>query len=529
MKPLMKPALCFAVALLAVLAPLQALAGLKFAVSFDAGVRASPVSGRLVVYLIRPGAKVGERAQPSDAPFFGDPQPCAGIDVKELAPGSKVIVDDGAAAYPEALSKLPKGSYRVQAVLDQVRDNSNWRREAGNLYSKTVTVEIDPALEGVHAIVLTEVTKPRTPSPVEGAEIFEHRSKMLSEFHGRDIVMKVGVVKPIDWQEGRSYAAVYEVPGYGGDSRTALMIARGRTPERVASMPQAEHELWSAAFRIVLDPESGTGTGHTLFADSDNNGPWSRALVEELIPALEAKYGLIRRAEARLIAGHSSGGWSSLWLQLTHPNFFGGAWPSAPDPVDFRAFQRTNIYEDAGIYLDTRGDDPTKPTPSFTTLSGEVTMTVRTENLVEEVIGPRNTSGQQWDSWKAVFGPRGADGLPADLFDPRTGMIDRTVAEAFRRYDIGELLRKNPEKIGRVFREKVRLIVGDADNYGLELAVMLLDEDLQRLCTKHGIESGAGYVKVLPGDHGTVMANPEARNARAEMIECLRASGVLEK
>ncbi len=37
-------------------------------------------------------------------------------------------------------------------------------------------------------------------------------------------------------------------------------------------------------------------------------------------------------------SGHSSGGWSSLWLQIEHPEVFGGVWSLAPDPVDFRDF-----------------------------------------------------------------------------------------------------------------------------------------------------------------------------------------------
>ena len=46
------------------------------------------------------------------------------------------------------------------------------------------------------------------------------------------------------------------------------------------------------------------------------------------------------------MTGHSSGGWASLWLQISYSDLFGGCWSTAPDPVDFRAFQTLNIYED---------------------------------------------------------------------------------------------------------------------------------------------------------------------------------------
>ena len=51
--------------------------------------------------------------------------------------------------------------------------------------------------------------------------------------------------------------------------------------------------------------------GHSTYANSDNNGPWGDAFVNEFLPALEKKY---RCNGARFLAGHSSGGWSALWL-----------------------------------------------------------------------------------------------------------------------------------------------------------------------------------------------------------------------
>src|SRR5205814_187900 len=94
--------------------------------------------------------------------------------------------------------------------------------------------------------------------------------------------------------------------------------------------------------RVVLDPDCGTG--HHVFADSATNGPRGRALVEELIPHLETRFPAIPRASARLLHGASSGGWSSLWLQVTYPDTFGGTWSICPDPVDFRDFQRIDLY-----------------------------------------------------------------------------------------------------------------------------------------------------------------------------------------
>src|SRR5205823_3028649 len=74
-------------------------------------------------------------------------------------------------------------------------------------------------------------------------------------------------------------------------------------------------------------------------------------------PHIEKEYRGIGRASSRFVTGHSSGGWSSLWLQVTYPDFFGGVWSTAPDPVDFREFSRIDLTRpDANAFTDAEGD-----------------------------------------------------------------------------------------------------------------------------------------------------------------------------
>jgi pimeloyl-ACP methyl ester carboxylesterase len=216
------------------------------------------------------------------------------------------------------------------------------------------------------------------------------------------------------------------------------------------------------AFWIVLDPESGNG--HTLFADSANNGPCGEALVKELIPALEAKYRLAPEAKARLLRGHSSGGWSTLWLALRYPETFGATWSTSPDPVDFRKFQTPDIYSDINMYgvqqPTANGGEPTfKPHSSYRA-GGQSKMTIAQENQMEEVLGPDNTSAQQWDSWQAVWGPRNDRGHPAALYDPQTGVLDHALAEKYRPYDIADLVRREGGKYGPILHQRCRVVVG---------------------------------------------------------------------
>ncbi len=82
---------------------------------------------------------------------------------------------------------------------------------------------------------------------------------------------------------------------------------------------------WPEMIYVYLDATCPQGH-HGKFVDSVNNGPWESALVQEFIPYLEQTFRMTGTPATRFLTGHSSGGWSALWLQLTQPEFFGGVW-----------------------------------------------------------------------------------------------------------------------------------------------------------------------------------------------------------
>ena len=492
------------------LALFSALPGAQttFRVSLDGSARAEAARGRLVVFVIREGSKVADR-EPIDGPFWDDPQPLFGLDA-ELAPGGSVVVDDRADAFPFEPSQLAPGTYRAQARFDRVRANSEWRREPGNLWSEAAAFEVEAGKPREVALALTHAVTTEPLPVVEGVEWFELRSERISKFRGHDVFLRAGVVLPRDYDPKRKYPAQYEVPGFGGDHRGAAGGRRRRGNEEGAAA-----ELTRASFRIVLDPEGPNG--HSLFADSDNNGPCGAALVQELIPALEQRYPLIAAPSARVLRGHSSGGWSTLWLALTYPETFGASWSTAPDPVDFRRFQLVDIYGAQGFYVDATGSDL-----ASLRSNGGVKMTIRQEARGEDILGPDNTSAQQWDSWFAAFGPRNEHGNPAALFDPESGAIAAEVAAAYRKYDLGELLRREPARYLPLFRKNIHLVCGSEDSFYLNEAVQLLADELAR----HPRDAAdQGYVKLVPGDHGSVFGHEAMRAIPGEVLAHFRAAG----
>lgn len=486
-----------------------------FRAHFDAALRKEPAQGRLVIFLLKDGARLSPRSDPADGPFYDDPQPIYGVDIDALAPGVALEVGRTVAGFPVPVDQLPAGAYRAQAVFDLNQTNSDWRREPGNLYSEVVAFTKDASDLFTVDLPLTKSVAVQAMPAAPGLEWFETPSTLLSNFRKHEVSLRAGVLLPVNYdpKQKKKYAAVYIVPGFGGDHRMANMLLR------MGPMSPYAGELRKHAFIITLDPESENG--HTLFADSANNGPCGRALVEELIPALEAKYPLIPEASARIVTGHSSGGWSTVWLGMQYPGTFGHAFAGSPDPVDFHAFQKINLYEQPNFYTDKQGKDL-----ASNEQNGVVLMTIRQENQWEDARGPRNSSGQQWDSWQAVFGPRDADGRPAALFDPVTGVIDPKIVEHYKRYDITHLLTENPKRYAPIFAEHIRIIVGGADEWNLNDAVERLREQLADIGHPMNGTASFGRITIVPNtDHGSVMVAPEYRTMGQQMLEVLRKAG----
>lgn len=466
-----------------------------FLVSIADGLVDHPVSGRLVVYVVDESSAINE--PPSAAPFFSDPQPVLGVDTQAWRPGETVVVGEGAERFPA--SGIEPGRYRAQAVLDRHRLNSRWDREAGNFYSGIVRFTLAEGESPEIALRLDEIVEEPGLPRAEGVEYRALQSKLLSDARGEAVTINAGVIAPIGYDPQQRYPVVYEVPGFGGDHTMAASRARELSRSRPTS-PMGR--LARSAFWIVLDPDGPNG--HHLFLDSRANGPAGRALVEEVVPTIDQFYPTIAEPAARMLRGHSSGGWTVVHLALAYPETFGGGWSSAPDPLDFRAFQTVNIYEDDNMYADADGE----PKPSYTDASGIVRMTIAEENAMETVLGPLNTSAQQWDSWQAAFGPVDEADRPARLYDERTGAIDRGVAERYRRADLAERVRRDPARVGRVARDRLRIIVGDADEFELDRGVELFVETLGGF----GFEGEAGWYAVVPGaTHGSVLESEAAR------------------
>jgi pimeloyl-ACP methyl ester carboxylesterase len=473
------------------------LAATQFEVTLDPAAAQQPITGRLYVFVSQ-----RNEGQPMTGPNWFSPEPFFGLEVKDFAPGESRTVDDRADGFPDVLSKLPPGRYRVQAVLDHNLDTQHHARGPGNLYSDVHEVELGRQDQAVK-LPLSRVIAERQFPESQWVKEVKLRSPLLSKFLHREVVVKCGVVLPPSYynQPQKRYPVVYLIPGFGGSHFEALRYARAPPP-----VGEGEVEF----IRVNLSGQCKWG--HHVYADSATNGPRGRSLVDELIPYIDAQFRTVASSSGRFVSGHSSGGWSSLWLQVTYPEAFGGVWSVSPDPVDFRDFQRVNLYSNPppSLYTDEqgrrrpiarRGDTPLLWFESF--------------GKMDDVIG----RGGQLRSFEAVFSPLGEDGLPRMLWDRKTGRIDPAVATAWEAYDIRLKLQRNWKELGPKLQGKLHIITGSLDTFYLEGAVRLLGETLKEL-------GSDAEVTIIDGaDHGSLLTPELYARMRRQMSEKYRAGG----
>jgi hypothetical protein len=443
----------------------------RFEVGLGQGVSSPTQAGRLFVILTRtdhpePRNTLGRTG-------LDAPQTLA-CDQQGFPRDSVAVLDQTAYAYPMTnLATLPAADYFAQALFDC---NADLRLAAapGNLYSKPQQIHFDPALGGSWKLELTQQVPPeQLPPDTEQIKFIKIQSKRLSEFYGRPIFLRAGVALPRDYARDstRRYPLWVRIAGLNG--RYTGVLNQMKTASEFRKTWQAEDTP-----RMILLQLDGAGpNGDPYYVNSANNGPFGDALVEELIPYVEATYRAIAQPHARFLSGTSTGGWVCLALQVFYPDFFNGAWSSCPDPVDFRALELVNIYEDGSAYVNRYGNER----PSARDARGDIKLLMRREVGIENLLGHGNSyvcSGGQWGDWNAVFGPRGDDRRPLPLWDPQTGKIDHAVAEHWKKYDLRRVLETNWKTLGPKLRGKLHIAAGEADGYFLNNAVHLLDKSL---------------------------------------------------
>jgi hypothetical protein len=475
----------------------------------------APLHGRLLFY-VSADTTGTPRTQVSDGAATAQ---VFGVDITDWRPGTARSVDASAFGYPlPSLRELKPGRYRVQALLNRYErftrsdghtvllppdrgEGQQMNAKPGNLYSAPMTVTIGATSR--IALTLSEEIGPLPDPKRKETTYVKHvqiRSALLSKFWGTDMYLAAWVLLPEGFESHP-------------DARYPLVINHGHFPSGVDGFRETPPDPdlkpdYSARFNLAgynrIQQElsydfyrSWTGPGFprvllvqiqhptpyyddSYAVNSANNGPYGDAIMHELVPEIERRFRGLGAGWARFTYGGSTGGWEAMAVQMFYPDMFNGAWIACPDPIDFRHYTVIDIYKDKNAYYQ-EGPFKRVPRPGQRNYLGHVSTTLEQSNHRELALGTKSRSGDQFDVWESVYSPVGADGYPKPIWDKRTGVIDTSVAAYWREhFDLSYILRRDWKTLGPKLRGKLRIYVGDMDNYYLNNAVYEVERFLKQ-------------------------------------------------
>jgi pimeloyl-ACP methyl ester carboxylesterase len=483
----------------------------------------APYDGRIILILTVDG---------EDEPRFQvdqgyDAPQIFGVGIDGLKPGRSVTIGNDVLGYPaNGLQNVPAGEYNVQAVLHKYDTfnletghtvklpaargaGQNWRKEPGNVISEPKIVRFDPKKRGTIDVELTEVLGPiPAKEDTEWVRRISVRSERLSEFWGRDVFINGHVLVPKGFDDNPN--AKFPLAIFHGHFPEDFGGFRTTPPDADLECEYSErfdepcynrieqqeaydfYQTWISddfpRMLIVEIDHSNPYYDDSYAVNSANIGPYGDAITYDFVPALEEKFRGLGEPWARFLYGGSTGGWEALAAQVKYPDEYNGAFAACPDPIDFRQMMVTNIYEDENAYYK-EGPFGRIAKPGKRDYLGHLSYTAQMENQYELVLGDKTRSGQQWDVWEAVYSPMGPDGYPARIWDKRTGVIDKTVAEHWKEnYDLRYIMERDWAELGPKLEGKVHIYVGDMDNFYLNNAVYLMEDFLETAVPAYGGE-----------------------------------------
>lgn len=493
---------------------------LSFHINIPDGLNQDVEQGRMFVIIAKsdrrePRFQVGR----TGTPFWG-------TDVVDYKAGKEVVIAANEIGSPvENMADLPAGDYFIQAVFSKYTrfdradghtvwmhkdqwEGQSWKRSPGNLYSEVMKIHIDPAKTKKVHLEVTNVMPPiKIADDTEYVKHIKIRSELLSEFWGQDMYLGATILLPkgYDTHPNIYYPTIHNEGHFS--TRNPMGFGRGR------DFDKAWLGLNFPRFIAITIQHPCNYFDDSYAVNSPACGPYGDAIHEELIPLIEEQFRCIKESYARVLTGGSTGGWISFALQVLHPDFYGGTWSFAPDPLHFNNVEGINIYEDQNAYYKIH-EWRKVPTPNTIVPStGMVSLTSKQRNYYELACGTKGRSGEQLDIWSAVFGPLGEDGYFKPLFDKVTGEIDKEVAKYWsEHYDMRNYLEKNWSEIGPDLVGKLHVFCGDRDNYQLNFGAYATEEFLESTRDPY---YGGSFTWGARGSHGF---NPMSREQMILMM-----------
>ena len=213
--------------------------------------------------------------------------------------------------------------------------------------------------------------------PIEGpadTKYIKHikiKSKLLSEFWGRDMYLGAHVLLPKGFDEHPEarYPLVinhghfpYDFGGFRPDPPDPDLKPEFSKRFNLQGYNQIEQQQAHEFYKTWTGPgfprvllikiqHANPYYDDSYAVNSENLGPYGDAITYELIPYIEKQFRGIGKSWSRFLYGGSTGGWEALAAQVLYPDEYNGCYAACPDPIDFRAYTVVNFYEDNNAYF----------------------------------------------------------------------------------------------------------------------------------------------------------------------------------
>lgn len=140
----------------------------------------------------------------------------------------------------------------------------------------------------------------------------------------------VSVLFPYSFSEGETYPTFWFLDGYLGNGLTMLADPGPLGTSFYAQLHQYQKEgTMPRAFCVF--PDASTKLGGSQYINSLACGPFMNHFIDELVPFVDSHFPTLAVPAARVLAGHSSGGYGALMTALLRPGVFGSVIASAAD------------------------------------------------------------------------------------------------------------------------------------------------------------------------------------------------------
>ena len=230
----------------------------------------------------------------------------------------------------------------------------------------------------------------------------------------------------------KRYPVLYLLPGLGSHGAQYL---EGKNAIGKA-IDDAGLEL------IAVGVDTSTKTGSAYFTNHRHGGQWLDAF-ENVVQAVESNLPAKTNSACRYLMGQSTGGFNSVYLSLTKPEYFGGVVSSAPDGLDLAHWLATP----SGTHLKPRWRD--------------------WNNLEIGLAEARFPNFGQFISYALSWSPQ--ENNPPAMVADRKGRLHQEIWSAWLEHSPINLL-SEPKKRG-IFKQhladKLFVIIGRNDEFGL--------------------------------------------------------------